>query len=387
MGKYTVQSDPRIDQLVDDHLSIIMDSTLKHIQPQAILLAGSFGRGEGSIYMEGDNPHFISDYEVCIVSSNPRARFEVDRILHDVKDKIPTEVSLFWNSPARIINNRSRNVSFGKPQASIGIYELKAGAMIIYGSFDLSINPIDPSTLPLSEGIRLIINRMMGVVEAWNLNSPAEIRKATLIKLLLACGDALLIRNGKYHFSYQERANRFEKLYNARFRKQFSSEFLEQYQIAARIKLDPNYMADFSIESALNTTVQVTRQILIELTGVNKRSNAEIVRSCSNSIPLLYHTGMLPVLDRTFENLILMLRARRAHTAMNYRLLPNINPRPTPFQALYGAIPALFWNIDKADKEMKDLAYEWGAWALQTPDQPGDSDLASSLVRMWHVLG
>lgn len=183
MGKYTVQTDPRIDSIIDDHLSMIMESTLKHIEPQAILLAGSFGRGEGSIYMKDGIPHFISDYEVCLVSSNPATRVKVDQIILDIGNKIPTEVSIFWNSPARIINNRSRNLSFGKPQASIGIYELKAGSMIIYGAFDLSINPIDPSTLPVSEGIRLIINRMMGVVEAWNNQSSQEIKAATLRKI------------------------------------------------------------------------------------------------------------------------------------------------------------------------------------------------------------
>lgn len=387
MGKYTVQTDPRIDEVIDDHLSIIMESTLKHIQPQAILLAGSFGRGEGSVYLNSEGPKFISDYEVCLVSSNPAARMKVDLISQEVKDKIPTEVSLFWNSPARIVNNRSRNLSFGKPQASIGIYELKAGSMIIYGSFDLSINPIDPSTLPVSEGIRLIINRMMGVVEAWNDQSPPEVRSATLIKLILACGDALLIRNGKYHFSYQERANRFERLYDKRYQKQFDREFLLQYQMAARLKLDPNFLGDFSVDSAFNTITKVTRQILIELTGVNHRTNSDIIKSCSNSIPLLYHTGLVPILDRYYENFILSLRARRAGTTLNYRLLPHVSPRPTPFQALYGAIPLLFWDILQPDREMKELAYEWGAWALQNPDTFKKNDLTTSLVRMWHILG
>jgi hypothetical protein len=387
MGKYTIQTDPRIDRIIDDHLSIIMESTLEHFQPEAILLAGSFGRGEGSIYMNDGEPHFISDYEVCLVSPNPIARVKVDQIIQDIKNKIPTEVSLFWNSPARILNNRSRNLSFGKPQASIGTYELKAGSMIIYGAFDLSINPIDPSTLPISEGIRLIINRMMGVVEAWNNHSSPEIRIATLIKLLLACGDALLIRSGKYHFSYQERANRFEWLYNNRYQKQFDREFLLQYQKAARNKLDPVFPGDFSIDTALKTTLSVTRQILIELTGVNNRSNADIVRSCANSIPLLYQTGVFQVLDRPYENLILGLRARRAGTGINYRLLPEISPRPTPFQALYGAIPPLFWNLLQSDNEMKELAYKWGAWALPQHDSCRENDLTSSLVHIWHVLG
>jgi hypothetical protein len=387
MGKYTIQTDPRIDRIIDDHLSIIMESTLKYIRPLAILLAGSFGRGEGSIYMNEGEPNFISDYEVCLISSNPAARIKVDLISQDVKNKIPAEVSLFWDSPARILHNRSRNLSFGSPRASIGMYELKAGSMIIYGAFDLSINPIDPSTLPISEGIRLIINRMMGVVEAWNNHSTQEIRSATLTKLLLACGDALLIRNGIYHFSYQERANRFECLYNNRYQNQYDSEFLQQYKKAARLKLDPRFIKDFSIENALKTATLVTRQILIELTGVNNRSNADIVKSCSYAIPLLYQTGVFPVLDRPYEDLILALRARRARAKINYSLLPRISPRPTPFQALYGAIPSLFWNLLQSDAELTELTCKWGAWALPQHEPSRGNDLTSSLVQMWHILG
>lgn len=390
MGKYTVGSIPNIDEVVDSHLELIRESILRYIQPQAILLAGSFGRGEGSVYLDGEELRFISDYEICMISSNPAARIILDRIISDLGTKIPVEVSLFWNSPSRIYNNRSRNLSFGRSQASIGMYELKAGSIIFYGAFDLSVNPIDPSALPLSEGIRLIINRMMGVIESWVCHFPIDEKRITLAKLILACGDAMLIRSGMYHFSYQERAARLINLYKNRLQDQYGQAFLDHYLECIHAKLHPGTSSDFSCENTLHIAMHITRQVLTDLTGVKHRTDGEILRSCAYSIPLLYQTGLLPFLDQPYENLMLSLRARRAGRRIQYRELPRLHPQPTPFQALYGAIPALFWSLSQGGETRQkffQLAKYWGSWALPE-DQPFNNGLLySSLIRMWHILG
>ncbi len=390
MGKFTVEANPVIDKVIEDHLSLILDSTLKQIEPVAMLLAGSFGRGEGAVYLEEGAPHFISDYEVCLISPNPAARLKVDQITREVANKIPLEVSLFWNTPTRIYNNRSRNLSFGKPQATIGMYELKAGSQIFYGDFDLNNNAIDPIHIPVSEGIRLIINRMMAVVEAWFDGRSDADKQTTLAKLFLACGDALLLKHGKYHYSYQERAKRFEHDFETIHKNNFDQEFFKYYQKSVTIKLMPQIVVEFSIIDALKFSIKLTRQLLVDLTGSDLKTTSEILKGCCNSIPLLYQLGSLHFLDRTYENLILGLRARRAGNRISYGRLPEGQPRPTPFQSMYGAIPALFWNLpatNKADQALINDALKFGQWALPPDSKPDTQNLTSALLRMWHTLG
>ncbi len=317
MGKFTVVADPVIDQVIEDHLAVIRDATLKQIEPVAMLLAGSFGRGEGAVHLEKGVPHFISDYEVCLISPNPAARLKVDQITREVAGKIPLEVSLFWNTPTRIHNNRSRNLSFGKPQATIGMYELKAGSQIFYGDFDLAENAIDPSQIPLSEGIRLIINRMMAVVEAWLEGRPDAEKQTTLAKLFLSCGDALLLKHGGYHYSYQKRAKRFEIDFEAIHKNNFNQEFLGYYQKSVTIKLEPQLGMTIPVEAALDFSIKLTRKVLAELTGSDIVSTSDIIKACCASIPLLYQLGSLHFLDHLYENLILGLRARRAGNKIN----------------------------------------------------------------------
>ena len=209
MGKYTLLADPQADDIVEAHLLTVRECVLRYFQPQALILAGSFGRGEGSISLDNEQIRFYSDYEISLVSSSPRARLFIEPIQRELNSVLPVSVSLFWTTPRKLQKNLSRNLSFGPPYPSIGVYEFKAGSQIFYGELDLSVNAIDPRTLPVSEGVRLIANRMMETIEKWAKSGDETELAFSLSKLVLACGDALLLKSGHYHYSYAERSERF----------------------------------------------------------------------------------------------------------------------------------------------------------------------------------
>ena len=68
MARYTAHSDPSIDQTVEKHLSQVVDAIRDYLEPRSIILYGSFGRGEGSVMLDGGRPVFLSDYEISVVT-------------------------------------------------------------------------------------------------------------------------------------------------------------------------------------------------------------------------------------------------------------------------------------------------------------------------------
>lgn len=391
MGRYTLHEDRRVDQAVEAHLETIRTVVLRHTRPQALLLAGSFGRGEGSVTPGPDGLRFHSDYEVCLISPSPAARAAVDAIMVELKQCVDVPVSLFWNTPARLWHNRTRNLSFGRPLATIGMYELKAGSQVFYGDFDLRVNAIEATHIPLSEGLRLIENRMMEVVETWRRGEQEGLVFATA-KLILACGDALLLQQGVYHYSYAERARRFEVRYEEHLQPILGGAYLEHYRRAARCKLLPGDEADArAVLAALPAVSQASQVILAALLGTPGVSPAQLLPHCAAAMPVLYCTGVWRALDPWYESIILGLRARRAGRKIGWRLFANDGRRLTVFQAMYGAIPALFWGLPLAgegDPGLLALAARWGSWAQpQGAGAASSEQLAQTLLDYWHILG
>lgn len=387
MGRYTLQTDPRVDQMVSEHLEIIRAAVLRAINPQALLLAGSFGRGEGSVSVSEAGLTLLSDYEVCLISPSPAARLAVDRILQDLDGKISASVSLFWNTPARIRNNRARNLSFGRPRPTIGMYELKAGSQLLYGDFDLTYNQIDPAAIPPSEGVRLIVNRMMEVIDTWRGGGGLGL---PLAKLTLACGDALLLISGFYHYSYSRRALRFDAAF-PHFADRMDPHFLALYHRAAERKLNPGPNAPFDITpeevASVSRACQQTLAILLDKLDA---APCQLAVRCAAAVPILYCTGVAPALDPLYERLILALRARRAGQSIYWRGLPHRRPMLSPFQALYAAIPALFWGLpltSQPNPDLLNLAANWSRWILPSAAAENPLELTSALLRAWHTLG
>ncbi|MEW5829412.1 MAG: hypothetical protein AB1846_11020 [Chloroflexota bacterium] len=419
MGKYTLHTDPRVDAIVESHLAQICECTLRHFRPEALLLSGSFGRGEGSVSLDGGQVRFYSDYEVSLISSRPSARLAIDPIQREINAKLPLSVSIFWTTPRKLRHNLSRNLSFGPPNLSIGVYELKAGSQVFYGDFDLSVNQDDPRDLPVNEGVRLIANRMMEAIEKWwrtpkspdlgtrtpkspdlgtqtpksgdfGLRGRSELA-FSLSKLVLACGDALLVKNGLYHYSYAERGRRFSRYYDELFKPLLGSEFLPLYEKASSFKLRPD--AEVRPAAILEALPQIRAccwTILRHLLDLPEGNHDRVFEAMAASIPITYQTGLTKSLDVAYEDLILWLRGRRA----GKKTWPN-NRKPGPnlsmFQRLYGAIPSLFWGLPmegRADACLLQTSREWGAWAFppQAEAVP-EEQLVSVLLSLWHALG
>jgi hypothetical protein len=93
------------------------------------------------------------------------------------------------------------------------MYELKTGSKLLYGRNYLNYNVVEPQDIPLWEGVKLLLNRMVESLSttAGNKQSQYDLAKWDN-KILTACGDVILLDLGFYHYSYRERMNRLAKL-------------------------------------------------------------------------------------------------------------------------------------------------------------------------------
>ncbi len=214
MGRYTALDDPIVDQTIEDHLQKIVTAIRSRIKPWAIVLRGSFGQGEGSVVVEDDRLQFLSDYELFAITPHYRHRQWLQTVARQMTAQLGVETSIARVHPYNIVRNSLGNWPVGGiARPTIAMYEVQNGGRTLYGEHLLNRGPaIDPRTLDIWAGLRLMLNRMAESLD--RLSSPHKDWEGLrwVNKTALACAEALLIVHGQYHFSYAERGHRFANL-------------------------------------------------------------------------------------------------------------------------------------------------------------------------------
>lgn len=209
MGKYTVLDDPIVDQTIDAHMQRIVAAIRSRVEPQSIILRGSFGRSEGSVIVEGPRLRFLSDYELAIVM--PQRQYQSHRRwLHNAVREISSQIGV----ETSISRYSSGSLSMGTvAHPTVGMYEMQNGGIVLYGApFARPQSSIDPCKLDIWDGLRLMLNRMAESLPYVSQTHKDWQTLHWINKVFLSCAEALLIVHKQYHFSYAERGRRFVAL-------------------------------------------------------------------------------------------------------------------------------------------------------------------------------
>ena len=220
MGKFTALDDPLVDQTVETHLQRIVAALRARMQPQAIILRGSFGRGEGSVLVQDGKLRFLSDYEIDVATFSPLYRSLFRELSRQLTAEFDVETSLRWVRPDHMRTNRVGPVPMGPLPITIALYESRYGSQTLYGQDLIHSGPtVDPCQIRLESGIWLVLNRMAESLH-YMPGAGAQHDELEVIhwvnKTVLACAESLLLLWGQYHFSYRERGRRFAALAHQR---------------------------------------------------------------------------------------------------------------------------------------------------------------------------
>lgn len=209
---------------------------------EAIVLTGGFGRGEGALKRnEGVRGLPFNDLDFLLIGTRPRMASDV---LRDLRSSLSHLIGTDFVDVGYMPSHRFRNA-----QPTIFLYDLRNGSKIVWGAPDIleKVPPFASSDLPLSEATRLFLNRGIGLLYTLLSHERGETGQAlknnaavAWSKVVLAAGDAILLRRRLYHWSYFERMKRIEEMARLSV---VDAGFLKTHRSATLFKLT----ADFGV--------------------------------------------------------------------------------------------------------------------------------------------
>lgn len=213
---YTVFNDERIDSYIEGHLRYIVKNILEVApNPDAIVLTGGFGRGEGSVLREGAVVKPLNDYDFVIFAPT---RFDIPEVLSRLTSQLAREIGIDFVDIGFMSTHQLDSLP-----PTIFNYDLKYGSNVIYGNKDIlnTIPAYSPKDIPLWEGQRLLFNRMAGILGGFSVDrfhreltgTETQYMNNQVLKALLACGDALILLQGEYNHLYQVRQETFNCIF------------------------------------------------------------------------------------------------------------------------------------------------------------------------------
>ena len=239
--RYTALPCPALEAELDCALAELA-TAIDALQPPklaTVILGGGYGRDEGGILHtpSGDRLYNDLDFFVFAQDATRQERLQIDQTLASLvpqwSEKLQVAVDF---GPAKNLSD------LPKVARTLMYQELLRGWKPVWGKIDLSshISALPADELPVTEAMRLLLNRGMGLLlagERLDTNSEdSDFIVRNMHKTLLGCGDALLIANGQYAWSAAERLAAIQNL--AR-QGSLPDDFLVGYETACHYKQEP----------------------------------------------------------------------------------------------------------------------------------------------------
>ena len=214
VGRFTPQSDPAAEQTVQQHLDTIVAAVRQRVGPfEAVVLTGSFGRGEGGVYQD-DSGRWrpVNDYDIFVVS--PR---DSSPELKPLSESLAKELGLDY------LDLGWTDGQWGQWSPTVANYDLKYGSQVIAGDTQIldRLPNYAAADLPVYEAVKLLLNRTAGLLTGLRgemLGGTAlsadqhRYLSNQIAKAQMALGDSYLIHWGGYDASYRLRRERFAAL-------------------------------------------------------------------------------------------------------------------------------------------------------------------------------
>ena len=202
--RFTESGDDRLEADIAAMLAEVAGRAATIPGVQAVLLGGSLGRGEGTVRRTADGDELASDVEIFLVGADRGLRRAAERLSREAGGAAGADLSAAWLDADALRLGRAKNLS-RRPSKTIRLYELEAGSRLLHGRLP-EILHVEPAQIPVAEGVREILNRLAEAAPQLAAGS-ADVQRWS-DKLLMACGNTLLLASGGYAASYRERWRR-----------------------------------------------------------------------------------------------------------------------------------------------------------------------------------
>lgn len=229
MGKYTEHECERIDDKIDSQLHLITNTILENIPGvKSIVLAGGFGKGEGSVEITQDGEiRLLRDFDiVAIVDKIPKEKTQ-SKIYEEINESLGIhnpegELFRFSDFVVCVYFRREQDLIY----PDVWFYDLKSESRLLYGKDVRCLIPWGRKDIPLSSGLRLLYEKVCGLLGVFSYiyikaeKIPEQKRKLLIFecyKTFIEICTALSILASEYEPKYATRARNFPRFYFDKF--------------------------------------------------------------------------------------------------------------------------------------------------------------------------
>jgi len=218
MGKWTLLDDEEIDNYISYIIKDVVSVVKNSVSPQSLILAGSFGHGEGTVLKNEDKIEILSDFDMTIVKDDYISRGKLEEISKLLARKHSCDITIGRTTSQNHINPPQNNPSWSISVPSTNIYTRKYGAKVVYGEdYIQKMGEVDPKKIRKVDAPRVLFNRMgeslIHISKISSSNYQISNRELFwLTKLVISCMDAYLVCKQSYHYSYAEKLKTFKSL-------------------------------------------------------------------------------------------------------------------------------------------------------------------------------
>ena len=215
---------------------------------EAVILAGSLARGEGSVLLKPDGFRLLGDVEFLVILRPPFDWPEVRRQMVALSRQATREfgkngcIASIEYQPAGMVYLR-RNI-----RPCIFAYDLFHHGKVVWGRVDImsEIRAFNVGDIPRNDAVELILNRMMELLVQGNPGKEGPDRVAhnyQLVKTTLDLAGSALAFTGQYVSPYSQRGQPFETLIQSNLELRTAlpnpGKFKNDLELAIRCKLAP----------------------------------------------------------------------------------------------------------------------------------------------------
>ncbi len=252
MGKYTILEDPRVDECIDGYLKRVVDALLEDLPGiRSIILAGGFGKGEGSVIVDNHGVKPLRDFDLVVIFGErvPSVEFiqDVQRRLQDRFGSMRVDDEYYLSNDL-VPEIKATTLDRINSLPDIFTYDLKK-CKVIYGEDLRSQIKWNLEDLPLRTNARALFQKaiaLIGVFHSEYLNEeiPLHLRESFLREtsrayIEICVGLCLLVK--RYDSSSIRRLEILREIYKREFAGLYEKipDLVEKLDASTRYKLDP----------------------------------------------------------------------------------------------------------------------------------------------------
>ncbi len=252
MGKYT-QYGNAIDQQIQKHIDIAVDELKKIPGVESVVIVGGFGRGEGSVRIEGNKIVPINDYDVYVLTSKKINEKTLNTTAKKIEGKLGSSGYSLHEHSKKSFYFDVRPLSIKKlPKLApmIKYYEMKHASILAYGKDYRNLIKIKKEDLPPSEALRFLFTRMSHLIEWFPVDvvkgeKIPDWKRETLLydisKTYLACCTALCMMNNIFEPTYLGRMQALKKVFKNTEISKTHPELMNKIEYYTNLKLKPEF--------------------------------------------------------------------------------------------------------------------------------------------------